>query len=1120
MRKQLSFVVMISLIATFFPLTDSQATYGDVSKYLGHIYAGDGGTAAAAYFDFPEDIEVDSSGNFFVADTYNNVIRKISSAGTVSTLAGTGSYGLTNGATTAAEFALPRGITIDASGNIYVADTANNAVRKIAGSTVTTLVGEGLSAPEGLIIYGSTLYIADTGNDAIKSVSTAGGTVTTLAGSGLSSPKKLEVAADGSLLYVSDAGSYRVLKVNISTGTVSVLAGSGTAGYAEGTGTAAQFENIWGVELYGDYLYVADGDGFDDMIRKINVTTGETSSFATDSNMMAINFGAGLRVYNGYIYLCNQGIGTIHKFNVDDDSDNETFAGYERFGHRNGTNPLFGRPHDMAMTQDGTTFYLADNNKIRKIVKATGNTTYVTGSSVDNYREGLPVGAPGGIGAEARFSTIASVAVNNAGTALYLVDRWNNRVRKVDLSDPDYQTYLISGAGRINTTGTQRNGYQEGIKCDSVKNKDESFTKQSGCAYFDNPAGIVISPDNAYLYVSDTNNQRIRKVRIADGQTSLVAGSGTAGYLNGEATTAQFHTPYGLTIDANGDFLYVADRDNHVIRKIDTATGFVSTLAGKGSAGYLDAIGTSAYFSYPEYIKMGADGNLYVTEVGSQRVRVIDTVSGDTRLVAGSGYRGYKNGAKEEAEFNNPEGLVPDTANNSVYVLDSWNDVIRQVDIEGEIPHTEPAPTVTAVIPDFVEPKWDDGSGLRVRITGTNFRHGAVTHFYTYQASATYVVSDTELVAELPLSQMSAGYYDVTVTNLDGQAAYLSKGIGISDNLGNVPGEHFSVPGAETEEATEVSIAPGNSFYAYSETIRGGFYVAVGNVQGDGREEILTGTGIGLGPQVRIFDLEGGLKTTFFAYAEHLRSGVRVAVGDLNGDGYNEIITAPGPGGRPHIRTFSGDGQALNAGFFALDGQFQGGAFVACGDVNGDGQDEIIVTAGPGGGPHVTVHNGDGDLLATFFAYDQHTFRYGIRPAVLDVDGDGHMEILTGPETGSPHIQTFQIRPGEIRQLNPGFYAYDPDYKGGVAVTGGDMDGDGADEIIAGVGDAASPLVRLFYSDGSGYLRKEFYAYPTTFLSGVNVASGDVDGDDIDEVITSPRADGGPQIRIIEVDRL
>ncbi|MBU1149047.1 VCBS repeat-containing protein, partial [Patescibacteria group bacterium] len=114
----------------------------------------------------------------------------------------------------------------------------------------------------------------------------------------------------------------------------------------------------------------------------------------------------------------------------------------------------------------------------------------------------------------------------------------------------------------------------------------------------------------------------------------------------------------------------------------------------------------------------------------------------------------------------------------------------------------------------------------------------------------------------------------------------------------------------------------------------------------------------------------------------------------------------------------------------------------------------------------------------------------------------------------------FQIRPGEIRQLNPGFYAYDPEYKGGVSVTGGDIDGDGQDEIITAPGDNASPLVRVFRNDGSGFIRKEFYAYETSFLSGVNVAAGDVDGDDIDEVLVAPRAGGGPQVRIIEVDRL
>src|SRR3989344_746719 len=108
------------------------ATYGDVSTFVGKLYDGDGGQALDAYFDFPEDLDVDASGNFYIPDTYNNVIRKIDSTGIVSTVSGTGSTGDADGAVLSAQFYQPRGIAIDASGNIFISDTGNNKVKKIS----------------------------------------------------------------------------------------------------------------------------------------------------------------------------------------------------------------------------------------------------------------------------------------------------------------------------------------------------------------------------------------------------------------------------------------------------------------------------------------------------------------------------------------------------------------------------------------------------------------------------------------------------------------------------------------------------------------------------------------------------------------------------------------------------------------------------------------------------------------------------------------------------------------------------------------------------------------------------------------------------------------------------
>src|SRR3989338_5065212 len=155
-----------------------QAAYGDVTTFLGKVYDGDGGSARAAWLDFPEDLEFDSAGNLYVADTFNNVIRKIDTNGNISTYAGSGHWGFYNAAGTDAELAGPRGLAIDASGNLYVADTDNDTIRKIdIYRSVSTVVSGTVEAPEGLIVYGSTLYIADTGNNAVKKLNLTTGQI-------------------------------------------------------------------------------------------------------------------------------------------------------------------------------------------------------------------------------------------------------------------------------------------------------------------------------------------------------------------------------------------------------------------------------------------------------------------------------------------------------------------------------------------------------------------------------------------------------------------------------------------------------------------------------------------------------------------------------------------------------------------------------------------------------------------------------------------------------------------------------------------------------------------------------------------------------------------------------
>ncbi|MFH2105056.1 MAG: polysaccharide deacetylase family protein [Parcubacteria group bacterium] len=292
------------------------------------------------------------------------------------------------------------------------------------------------------------------------------------------------------------------------------------------------------------------------------------------------------------------------------------------------------------------------------------------------------------------------------------------------------------------------------------------------------------------------------------------------------------------------------------------------------------------------------------------------------------------------------------------------------------------------------------------------------------------------------------------------------------------------------------------NFLAYQESFTGGVYPAAGDLDGDGQGEIITGTGYGGGPQVRIFNSQGKwLGQDFFSYGEKFRGGTSVTTGDLDGDGQAEIITGSGPDGGPQVRVFNQAGQVLLQ-FFAYAADFRGGVNVAAGDIDGDGQDEIITGAGVGGGPHVRVFSGTGrDLGLNIFPYPTD-FRGGVNVAAGDVDGDGSDEIVTGP--ASEAAARVKIYKTDIARTVLGEYVmYTESFQGGVNVATGDLDGDGQAEIITAPAFGGGPHVRAIRYTGQP-VAVDFLAYAADFRGGVKVAAEDLDGDDRAEIITAP----------------
>jgi hypothetical protein len=278
---------------------------------------------------------------------------------------------------------------------------------------------------------------------------------------------------------------------------------------------------------------------------------------------------------------------------------------------------------------------------------------------------------------------------------------------------------------------------------------------------------------------------------------------------------------------------------------------------------------------------------------------------------------------------------------------------------------------------------------------------------------------------------------------------------------------------------------PAADFLAYSPSFEGGVRVATADVTGDGIADVMTGAGPSGGPHVTVVDgVTGALVHSFMAFPEASAGGIYVASGDVDNDGSADLIVSQGSGA-PQVRVFSGRSGQLLREFFAFDLAFQGGVRVGAGDVNGDGYADIIVGGGPGGGPNVRVFNGvTGAEMASFLAYDPR-FLGGVFVAGADVTGDGRADIVTGADQGGgPHVRVWNLATGtEVWSA----MAFDPAFTGGVRVAGTDLNGDGRAEVIAGAGLGGSSLVRIF-DVSAGVQLGEFAAYDVSFSMGVYVA--------------------------------
>lgn len=271
-----------------------------------------------------------------------------------------------------------------------------------------------------------------------------------------------------------------------------------------------------------------------------------------------------------------------------------------------------------------------------------------------------------------------------------------------------------------------------------------------------------------------------------------------------------------------------------------------------------------------------------------------------------------------------------------------------------------------------------------------------------------------------------------------------------------------------------------SQFFAFARTFKNGVNFATGDVNGDGVKEVIVGTSGKSAPHVRILRLDGSLVSQFFAYPSAWRIGVKVAAGDVDGDGTDEIIVLPGTKGAAHVRVFDATGRLKNQ-LFVFPKTWRMLLNVTAGDVNGDWKDEIIVSTTEGSAPQVRAFSATGSLVGQFFAYATSN-RGGVQIAAGDTNGDGTEEIIVGTgKTFAPHVRVMNLNGSAAGQ----FFAYATSYRGGVNVASGDVDGDGMDEVIVGMNPPASSLVRVLRRAGT--LVNEFHAFPAAWKMGAKL---------------------------------
>lgn len=556
-------------------------------------------------------------------------------------------------------------------------------------------------------------------------------------------------------------------------------------------------------------------------------------------------------------------------------------------------------------------------------------------------------------------------------------------------------------------------------------------------------ADTVINPDGKTAYVADPYRYAIYRVNILT----------KTFFPNPIAGISSTFGPWEMAFNEKNNKVYVTDSfaflGNGKILVFDTKTNSQTKVISIGNTGK----------EVPENVAVSPDGTrVYVTDVGTNVISIIDT-------------------AKEEKTGEIKFNFMPISI--GLAYLDSVSPT-GSLAINGGAQYVKsPKVTLNTEAKDETMDGQKTTNGLEMMISNNEDFSGA--SFEPYAATKAW-----ELTERYGEKRVFVKYKDGAGNVSE---TYLAKTMFESPYI--VTGAGYT-GGPHVKAFKKGSIIPtGTDFFAYNQDLRNGVAVAYGDVEGDARYEIITGPGEGSDPIVKVYKQNGEYLTEFRAYDQGFMGGVNVACGDVNSDGKDEIIAGAGNGGGPEVRVFQKNGNeySLVTKFYAYGVEYQGGVSVAAGDLDGDGDEEVVTGAKSGGGPHVRTFKASGEPVFTpgFFSYAL-TFRGGVNVAVGDLNGDLKEEIITGPGYGGgPQVRTFDRFGNPV--FTPGFYVYAPTFRGGVNVASTDFYGLGKDEILTGASLTGGPHVRMFNMLGQVTDFPGFFAYNEYFRGGVNVAS-------------------------------